>query len=559
MAQTRNPRSLGVNASSTLRWWQQAIIYQVYPRSFQDSTGDGIGDLQGIIQRLDYLKGIHVDTLWLSPINPSPMHDFGYDVADYTGIEPIFGTVDDFTQLLDGAHARDMKVLLDLVPNHTSDEHAWFVQSRAGRTNPKRNWYIWSDPAADGGPPNNWLSYFGGPAWTLDTITGQYYLHQFDSHQPELNYRNPAVLEAMLGEMRVWLERGIDGFRVDVIWLMIKDAALRDEPPNPEWSGGPPIFSLDHIHTADQPEVHSIIRAMRSLLDEYSSASQERILVGEIYLPNARLMNYYGSDPLARGVGDECHLPFNFHLIGAPWNAQSVRTMVDEYEAVQPAWGWPNWVLGNHDKRRIATRLGKDQARVATMLLLTLRGTPTWYYGDEIGMTDVPIPPELVRDPQAVNQPEVADEVGRDPQRTPMLWDDSPNAGFCPPDVTPWLPVSADYAQHNVLSQESDPRSPLWFFRLLTDLRQRSPALLGGSYRSLDSGVSDVFAYLREADSQRLLIVLNFGTQPHNLNLSAIAPAGSILLDTGVARQGDLHFLNSLPLGPSEGLIISLV
>jgi len=547
--------------SDALRWWQKAIIYQIYPRSFQDSTADGIGDLQGIRQRLDYLKGIHVDALWLSPINPSPMHDFGYDVADYTGVDPIFGAVPDFMALLEDAHARGMKVLLDLVPNHTSDEHPWFVESRADRTNPKRNWYIWRDPGPadgpNGGRPNNWPSFFGGPAWTLDPTTNQYYLHQFDTHQPELNYRNPEVLEAMLDEMRVWLERGIDGFRVDVIWLMIKDAALRDNPPNPNWEGGPAIFSVDHKYNADQPEVHTVIRAMRALLDEFSAQGQERLLVGEIYLPNEQLVTYYGSDAAAQGVGDECHLPFNFQLIGAPWDAQGVRKMVDDYEAALPPWGWPNWVLGNHDRSRIATRVGPAQARVATMLLLTLRGTPTCYYGDEIGMTDVPVPPELVRDPQAVNQPEL-EGVGRDPVRTPMQWDDSPNAGFCPPDVTPWLPLADDYARNNVLVQESDPRSPLWLFRLLGELRRTSPALLEGAYRSLESGAPDVFAFTRASADQTLLIVLNFGADAHSLDFSALAAAGSVLLDTGLARQGELHFLKRLPLGPNEGLILAI-
>lgn len=547
-----------MDPSDALKWWQKAVIYQIYPRSFQDTTNDGIGDLPGILQRLDYLKSIHVDTLWLSPINPSPMHDFGYDVADYTDVDPIFGTLADFEHLLEAVHARDMRLILDLVPNHTSDEHAWFVESRADRTNPRRNWYIWRDAAPDGGLPNNWLSFFGGPAWTLDPTTGQYYLRQFDTHQPELNYRNPAVLEAMLGEMRVWLERGIDGFRVDVIWLMIKDAALRDEPPNPAWSGGELHGNLEHIYTADQPEVHAVIRAMRSLLDEYSAQGRERVLIGEIYLPNEQLMHYYGSDPAATGLGDECHLPFNFQLIGAPWDAQRVRKMVDDYEAALPVQGWPNWVLGNHDRRRIASRLGPEQARVATMLLLTLRGTPTWYYGDEIGMTDVAIPAELARDPQAINQPELAAEIGRDPERTPMQWDTSPNAGFCAADAAPWLPVAEDYAQRNVLVQESDPRSPLWLFRLLTDLRRHSPALLAGTYRSIDSGAPTVFAYLRESEAQRLLIVLNFGGEAHQVDLSTLAPSGSVLLDTGAANQGHLFSLSDLPIGPNEGLIVAL-
>jgi alpha-glucosidase len=551
-----------LNPVENMRWWQKAIVYQIYPRSLQDSNGDGIGDLPGILQRLDYLKGIHVDALWLSPINPSPMHDFGYDVADYTGVDPIFGSLDDFMRLLNEAHARDLKIILDLVPNHTSDEHPWFMESRASRTNPKRDWYIWSDPTPSDGPngglPNNWLSFFGGPAWTLDPATGQYYLHQFDTHQPELNYRNPEVLEAMLADMRVWLERGIDGFRVDVIWLMIKDAALRDEPPLAGWGGGAPHRGLDHIYTGNQPEVHAIIRAMRALLDEFSAGGQERVLMGETYLPNEVLAEYYGTDSAATGVGDECHLPFNFQLIGAVWNAQGVRKMVDDYEASLPAWGWPNWVLGNHDRIRLATRVGPDQARVATMLLLTLRGTPTCYYGDEIGMHNVEIPAELVRDPQAVNLPDFAAELGRDPVRTPMQWDDSPNAGFCAPDVIPWLPLADDYAQNNVLVQESDPQSPLWFYRVLADLRSKSPALLAGAYSAVDAGADNVFAYLRAGDEQRFLIVLNFSAEAQVVNLSAVAAAASVLVDTALAKQGDLHFLRNLRLGPNEGLVLSI-
>ncbi len=273
------------------QWWQTGILYQVYPRSFMDSNGDGIGDLPGILQRLDYVKSLNVKTLWLSPIYPSPMHDFGYDVANYTDVHPMFGTLADFDRLLAATHARGMKLVLDLVPNHTSDEHPWFVASRSSRDNPKRDWYIWRDPAPDGGPPNNWLSFFGGPAWTLDAETGQYYLHQFVKEQPELNYRNPAVLSAMLDEMRFWLERGVDGFRVDVIWLMIKDDQFRDEPLDPNWDGVNPHASLQHIYTANMPAVHEVIRAMRSLLDEYD----DRMMVGEIYLPNQELVKYYGA------------------------------------------------------------------------------------------------------------------------------------------------------------------------------------------------------------------------------------------------------------------------
>ncbi|PLS77720.1 MAG: alpha-amylase, partial [Chloroflexi bacterium] len=422
-------------------WWQTGIVYQIYPRSFMDSNGDGTGDLQGIISRLDYLHWLGVNAIWLSPIFPSPMADFGYDVADYVDIAPIFGTLADFDQLLHAAHERGLKIMLDLVPNHSSDEHPWFVESRSSRNNAKRDWYIWRDPGPTGGPPNNWQSFFGGDAWTFDPATGQYYLHLFDTKQPDLNWRNPAVRDAIYDAMRFWLDRGVDGFRVDVIWLLIKDEQYRDNPMNPAWKpGDPPHSRQEQVYMADLPEVHDIVREMRSLLDQY----HERVLIGEIYLPVPRLMLYYGTNR------DEAHLPFNFQLILLPWDAQVVREAVDTYEAALPAGAWPNWVLGNHDQPRIASRVGLDQARVAQMMLLTLRGTPTCYYGDEIGMQNVPIPPHQMHDPQGKDDP----AHSRDPERTPMQWDASANAGFT--SGQPWLPVADNYTTVNVVAQRED-------------------------------------------------------------------------------------------------------
>ena len=537
-------------------WWQKGIIYQIYPRSYQDSNGDGIGDLPGIIQRLDYIQGLNVDAIWLSPIYPSPMHDFGYDVADYTGIHPMFGTMPDFDQLLAETHRRGMKLLLDLVPNHTSDEHSWFVESRSSRDNSKRDWYIWRDPAPDGGPPNNWLSFFGGPAWTFAEQTGQYYLHQFVKQQPELNYRNPEVLRAMLDVMRFWLDKGVDGFRVDVIWLMLKDEQFRDEPLDPNWDGVRPFGRLQHIYTANLPGVHDIIRQMRAVLDEYT----ERMMVGEIYLPNKELAKYYGPNH------DECHLPFNFQLVNLDWNAQTVRRAVEAYEAALPSGGWPNWVQGNHDRSRVASRVGPAQARVANMLLLTLRGTPTTYYGEEIGMENVPIPLELVQDPPAVNQPEIAHLVGRDPERTPMQWDGSPNAGFTAGGVFPWLPVAENYVECNVARQEADPTLMLNLYRALTRLRRAEPALHVGDYASVETGVSAVFAYLRTAPgADRFLIVLNFGAEALVLNLSHVARDATIAVATDMLRRGSTALttggsvdLSSLPVEPNEGLVLRL-
>ena len=534
-------------------WWQTGVIYQIYPRSFQDSNGDGIGDLNGVIERLDYLcDTLDVDAIWLSPIFPSPMHDFGYDVSDYCGIHPIFGTMDDFDRLLAETHRRGMKLLLDLVPNHTSDEHPWFLESRSNRENPKRDWYIWHDPAPDGGPPNNWLSHFGGPAWTFDEKTGQYYMHQFVRQQPELNFRNPAVMTEILDVMRFWLDKGVDGFRVDVISKMMKDPEFRDEPSDPAWDGVRPFLSLQHIYTSNLDEVHSLIQQMRKVLDEY----QERMMVGEIYLPNADLMKYYGTPDLL-----ECHLPFNFQLIRAKWDASIVRKMVDDYEQALPEGAWPNWVLGNHDRDRLATRITPAQARVANMLLLTLRGTPTCYYGDELGMENVPIPPDMVQDPPAVNQPEIAHIVGRDPERTPMQWDDSPNAGFSAPGAKrPWLPLARNFKQVNVEVQLQDKKSFLNFFCKLMDYRKTSPALKAGSYRSLDlksaEGRANCFVYERRAEREHLVVALNFSGQEQKVELP-YSGTGKIVLSTTMDRKGDVN-LSEFHLNPNEGLLIFL-
>lgn len=529
-------------------WWQTGVIYQIYPRSYQDSNDDGIGDLPGIIRRLDYVQSLNVEAIWLSPIYPSPMHDFGYDISDYTGIHPLFGTMADFERLLAETHRRGLKLILDLVPNHTSDEHPWFIESRSSRDNPKRDWYIWRDPAPNGGPPNNWLSYFGGPAWTFDAMTGQYYMHQFVKQQPDLNYRHPEVLAAMLDVIRFWLDKGVDGFRVDVIWLMLKDQQFRDEPPDPDWDGIDPYQSLQHIYTANLPGVHDLIRHMRAVVDAYD----DRVLLGEIYLPFEQLVNYYGPN------GDECHLPFNFTLILTPWEALKVRHLIETYEGLLPEHGWPNWVLGNHDQHRIATRIGLAQARIANMLLLTLRGTPTTYYGEEIGMEDGTIPPEFIQDPPAVNQPEIAHIIGRDPERTPMQWDSSPNAGFTPAHVIPWLPVAGNYGERNVVAQEQEPASMLNFYKALTTLRRQEPALHSGDYASVESGAEEVLAYLRTASaSSRFLIVLNFGQQAHTLNLSDTAPQAVITVATDMVRSGPVD-LARLALGPNEGVVLRL-
>ena len=537
-----------------MHWWQTGIIYQIYPRSFQDSDGDGVGDLNGIRRRLDYLQALNVDAIWISPIFPSPMHDFGYDVADYCDIHPMFGTLDDFDRLLAEAHGRGLRVILDLVPNHTSEEHAWFVESRSSRDNPKRDYYIWADPAPGAGPPetrrpNNWETHFGGPAWTYDAATGQFYMHQFHRSQPELNYRHPDVLPAMLNNMRFWLDRGVDGFRVDVIWLMLKDAELRDEPPNPDAAtDARPFDRLLHIYTADVDGIHDIVRQMRAVLDEYD----ERMMVGEIYLPLERLMTYYGN-------GEECHMPFNFQLIDLPWNARAIGDYISRYEAALPPDSWPNWVLGNHDQHRIATRVGPAQARVAQMLLLTLRGTPTCYYGDEIGMVDVPIPFEECMDPAALQQPKLFEVWGRDPERTPMQWDDSTHAGFARQGARPWLPLATDYRARNVATQDGDPASMLTLFRQLTALRRAEPALNRGAIELVDVGIRDVLAYRRTAaGSDGFVVVLNLGGKSHALDLAALdAAAAEVVLSTDPDRKAGA-LTEAFNLAGHEGAILRL-
>jgi alpha-glucosidase len=522
-------------------WWRHGIFYQIYPRSFQDSNADGVGDIKGIIERLPYLVALGVDAIWLSPIFPSPMADFGYDIADYAGVDPLFGTMEDFDALVEAAHAAGLKVILDLVPNHTSDQHPWFVESRSSRDNPKRDWYIWREPAADGGPPNNWLSEFGGSAWEYDTATRQYYYHAFLAQQPDLNWRNPEVRQAVYDVMRFWLRKGVDGFRVDVIWHLIKDAEFRDNPPNPDFRGGrPPHEKILPLHSTDQVEVHDVIAEMRSVVDEFDG----RVLIGEIYLPLERLVAYYGKD--LSGT----HLPFNFALLSAPWHAREIEQIIFEYESVLPAGAWPNWVLGNHDRPRVASRVGRDQARVAAMLLLTLRGTPTLYYGDEIGMQQVPIAPDQVRDPFEKNVPGIG--VGRDGCRTPMQWDATAYAGFS--RSPPWLPLSNDFLHENVVNLDADSRSILSLYKALIDLRKKLPQLVSGDYVPV-AAEGDLLLYRRQSEGMPVVIALNLGAEAVSLELEAIGLHGEILLSTFLDRQGE-KIDGTLDLRGDEGVII---
>jgi alpha-glucosidase len=429
------------------------------------------------------------------------------------------------------------------VPNHTSDRHPWFLDSRSSRASARRDWYIWRDPAPGGGPPNNWRSNFGGGAWSWDERTGQYYYHAFLAEQPDLNWRHPAVRREMLDVLRFWLARGVDGFRVDVMHHLVKDSGLRDNPPNPEWRAGmSPYRELLTTYTVDLPEVQEIVADMRAVIEEYD----DRMLVGEIYLPVERLMAYYGAS------GGGAHLPFNFQLIKLPWRAREIAEAVERYEALLPSYAWPNWVLGNHDKPRIASRAGAAQARVAAMLLLTLRGTPTMYYGDEIGMHDVAIGPDQVRDPFEKNVPGLG--LGRDPVRTPMQWTAGEWAGFS--TGRPWLPLADDHAEINVAVEERQDASLLSLYRRLIALRRAEAALSVGTWSALPAG-EDLMAYVRKSGERRLLVALNFGSRPRSFRLAELQAQPRLLLSTHLDREHE-HLGDELTLRGDEGIVAAL-
>ncbi|MEI6948780.1 alpha-amylase family glycosyl hydrolase [Paraflavisolibacter sp. H34] len=526
-------------------WWQTGIIYEVYLRSFQDSTGNGIGDLRGLLGRLDYLQWLGVTAVWVTPFYPSPMKDLGYDVSDYTGVDPAFGTMADMDELLAELHRRGMKLIIDFVPNHTSDQHAWFRESRSSRDNPKRDWYIWKDPKPGGGPPNNWLSVLGGSAWEWDESTGQYYYHAFLKEQPDLNYRNPEVMEAVLDAMRFWLDKGVDGVRIDVMWHMAKDEKFRDNPLNPDFKPEmPDCDRLLQLFSCDQPEVQELVARFRDLLDQY----HERVMLGELYLPVHRILPYYG-------VGDKgAHLPGNFQMLLLPWTVDKLGIAVDQFEAALPDSAWPNWVLGNHDRPRLVDRAGVGQARVAALLLLTLRGTPILYYGDEIGMHNVDIPKEEWQDPQGLNMPDK--NMSRDPQRTPMQWDSSENAGFT--TGKPWLRMAEDARRNNVTAQQAEKDSLLCFYQRLIRLRQGEPALVLGDYYPVPTEDWSLLAYIRQKEgSVAFLVVLNLTDKPVTFCPQDGRVQGTVVLSTCNGSTAP-QLKSGTVLRPHEGLLARL-
>ncbi len=478
-------------------WWKDGVIYQIYPRSFADGNGDGVGDLPGIIGKLDYLADLGIDAIWLSPINPSPDADFGYDVSDYKDIDPKYGTMDDFLQLVSAAHQRGIRIIMDLVLNHTSEEHPWFIESRSSLDNPKRDWYIWRS-GSEGGrkPPNQWQSVFGGKAWEYDERTGQFYYHMFTRQQPDLNWRDPLVYAEMMDIFRFWADRGVDGFRLDVFNNYFKDAQFRD---NPKKIGIRPFDWQIHRYDTNQPEMMGAVADIRAILDSYS----ERYVVGETFLGDSKLAASYC------GPG-KFHAAFDFSFLKSGWKpAKYLRSTLLQQENLKDN-AWPNHVLNNHDNPRLATRIrageNDEKLKVAAAMLLTLRGTPFMYYGEEIGMRDIHVSRSEIQDPVGKRYWPVP--VGRDGCRSPMQWDDQTNSGFS--TGISWLKVHPHYFRRNVEEQTKAPDSLLNFYKALLHLRRTQPALQKGMFIPLHHDPERVLAYLREDKDNRILVALNF-------------------------------------------------
>jgi alpha-glucosidase len=524
------------------RWWRDGVLYQIYPRSFADSNGDGIGDLRGIVARLDHLQWLGIDGIWLNPTMPSPNDDWGYDVSDYCGVHPDLGTLEDLDALVAAAGERGMRVLLDLVPNHTSDRHAWFVDALSGREARHRDHYVWADPAPGGGPPNNWESNFGGSAWTLHEPTGQYYLNNFLPSQPDLNWWNDEVRDAFDEILRFWFARGIAGWRIDVCHAIVKDRELRDDPAvtvedHPELRKR----ALKHVFSMNRPEVHDVLRHWRKLADR---DDPPRILVGETYVLDLdQLIPYYGQGE------DELHLAFNFLFVHGDFDKDVLSAIVAGVEEKLPHAAWPVYTGSNHDAGRLGTRWAagdERRVRVALTMLLTLRGTPFLYYGDEIGLPEVPLDPETALDPVARRTGDPADN--RDVCRTPMPWSDEPGGGFTSADATPWLPFG-DLAACNVAAQRSDPDSVLNLVRDLIALRREHPELRAGSYEPLQAPAG-VWAWRR---GERFAVALNMSDG----EVAVEGAGGRVAIATDRSRDGE-SVGSVVRLGPYEGLVVEL-
>ena len=526
-------------------WWKGAVVYHIYPRSFQDSNDDGIGDLPGLLHRLDYIAALGVDAIWLSPIFPSPMKDFGYDVANYTDVDPVFGTLRDFDELLAQAHSRGLRVIVDLVLNHTSDEHPWFRDSQLSRSSAKADWYLWAD-GEPGQPPNNWCSYFGGSAWQWHQGRGQYYLALFAPEQPDLNWRCPEVRQAIFEVVRFWLDRGVDGFRLDVVNFFIKDALLRDEPARRTRCSPMAHRNFHSVFRRDRPETLLLVEELAAIVDRYSG----RVTIGEVSTDLGVSQYFEYSKP------GRLDLVFNFALKNTPrFDAGAFYDGISRAEEIYGELGWPCWVLGNHDTRRLATRFSEgplDERRAAVLMamLLTLRGTPFLYYGDEIGMREACLARERLLDPKGRTL--WPHDAGRDGCRTPMQWDDSRYAGFS--STEPWLPVQDDKAVVNVASAAQDPASLLELTRALLRLRKGSRALRLGSFAWLSRDPVDALGYERRDGDERKAVILSWRASP--VSFGAAAGSGLLLrVLLGSHRQSGEELRLPCELAPYEVII----
>jgi alpha-glucosidase len=516
------------------QWWQHAVFYEIYPRSFADSNNDGIGDLKGITSKLDYLKDLGVDAIWISPCFPSPQIDFGYDVSDYENIDPMYGTLADFDNLASEAKKRDIHIILDFVVNHSSDQHKWFLDSKSSRTSKYRDWYVWRDGKGPGQPPNNWVSTFGGSAWKFDPTTNQYYYHYFYPEQPDLNWRNPAVKDAMFDVTRFWYQRGVSGFRLDAVDTLFEDPNLQDNPiahPGKNAFGDP--FEENKNNTK-LPEVHDVLRGLRQVADEHNA-----VLIGETWTADVAELNlYYGEG------NNELQLPMDFLFTMV--NKLSPAEFRKQIAEVNAASGWPTFVISNHDIVRSYDRYGDGKhndeiAKLMAALYLTLRGTPIMYYGEEIGMkTTPPTRREDVQDP--IGRKGWPKEKGRDGERTPMQWDSSANAGFSA--WKPWLPVPPTYKTHNVADESKDTDSVLQFYKHVLRLRHTNQALLDGNYLAINEGDQNVLSYLRIYKDQTVIVALNMSDKPQKLSLdlkrNGFSSAASLLATRSTIKSEDV-------------------
>lgn len=520
-------------------WYDNAVIYQIYPLSFKDSNGDGFGDIKGIIEKLDYLEWLGITAVWLTPIYPSPLKDFGYDISDYNNIDSRFGTLEDFDELIKQAHLRNIKIIVDFVTNHTSSEHPWFLESKSSKNNPKRDWYVWKDATEAGTPPNNWLAVSGGPAWNYDQPSGQYYLHQFLAEQPDLNWRNPQVREVMKEVMIFWINRGVDGFRIDAVSHMIEDAEFRNEPFDPasRLLSKPEYDNFLHLYSKNRPELNEVV----AMFSEIAHAYKDIFIVSEVYLGPEDLLHFYRICPYHNQA------PFNFNLVNLPWDAESYRAAIDVYEKILDPEDMRVYALGNHDLPRLASRIGKEHTRAAALLLLTLPGMPFIYYGEEIGMENSSISKENLRDTFTHEN----SGFTRDQSRTPMQWSAGTQADFT--TGTPWLPSTIS-PPINVASEKNDPASLLTLYKNLINAKLSLPELQGGSYVSFSTESKNILGYVRSTSTSRCLIYINFSGEMQKINL----PKGTykIYISTDFQKESGEKIKHELILSPHEAILL---